>query len=75
MADINGPVTRKEFYAALIVVWLAIAIAFGNLEPKSGTLHPWMTYVYWGISLAVSLAYAVLVLRGRRPAKGKDMSS
>jgi len=64
MADINGCVTRKEFYAVLIVLWLFISLGF-----KPGGLQPWAVYFYWGVSLATALAYSILVFRGRNTNK------
>jgi hypothetical protein len=58
-------VTRTEFYAALTVLWLYVSFAFITFEPKSNA-QPWMSYLFWGCSLILSVAYAVLTLRNRK---------
>jgi len=60
--DKSAPVTRREFYSALVVIWLYMALVLGDLLRIEG--H-WTTGVLWAASIMCLLAYSVMTLRSR----------
>ncbi len=63
-------VTRKEFYTTLTALWLYVSFAF-----KPGVMQPWMSYLFWGCSLVLSVGYAVLSLRSWKTKHTDDVSA
>lgn len=70
IAKANIAVTRKEFYVALVVLWIFVSFA---LEPVAPVL--WVRYVSWGFSVSLVFAYAVLAWRSRKMDPGRDESA
>jgi hypothetical protein len=65
MAEGERPVyvTRREFYGALVMVWLYIQLAFGDLLRIEWR---WPTGLIWLASFAVMVLYLVQSIRAGR---------
>ena len=57
-------VTRREFYAALVVVWLYIMIVIGDLQRIEWR---WTMAIMWGVSILMMVSYSVISFRSGRP--------
>ena len=55
-----APVTRREFYAALGMLWLFIFFAFGDLARIEGN---WTTMLGALVAVAASVGYSVSSMR------------
>jgi hypothetical protein len=70
IAKADIAVTRKEFYAALVVLWMFVSFALEPVAPQ-----PWVRYVVWGCSVSLVIAYAVLAWRNRKTDPRGDVSA
>lgn len=68
MSDGNNTlnVTRREFYSALVVVWLYIMLVTGDLARVGGS---WTNWILWAASLFMVVAYSIKGFRARAASK------
>lgn len=66
MSRDNGsvPVTRREFYSALALIWLYIALVLGDLTRIETR---WTTVILFLAAIVSAFSYVVYLLRSRRP--------
>jgi hypothetical protein len=62
MADdsTNPPVTRKEFYVALAMIWLYIAIVIGQFLNDDAK---WSLYVLFAAALIMTFTFSIAGIR------------
>jgi hypothetical protein len=62
MADngTNPPVTRKEFYVALAMIWLYIAIVIGQFLKDDAK---WSLYVLFAAALIMTFTFSIAGIR------------
>ncbi len=59
-------VTRREFYSALVIIWIYIMLVLGNLFKAD---ERWTTGLLWAASLLMVIAYSVAAFLGK-PSRG-----
>jgi hypothetical protein len=64
-------VTRREFYAALVTIWLYIMLVLGDLFRLS---ERWITGFLWAAAFFMTIAYAWLSIRSGRDSQRNDKS-
>jgi hypothetical protein len=68
-ADKSTYVTQREFYSALSLLWLYIALVIGHLLTNDPSLSKWLL---WGVSLLLAFTYSgrsIWVLMKKQPDK------
>jgi hypothetical protein len=56
----NPPVTRKEFYVALAMIWLYIAIVIGQFLKDDAK---WSLYVLFAAALIMTFTFSIAGIR------------
>jgi len=71
MADdsTNPPVTRKEFYIALAMIWLYIAIVIGQFMKDDGK---WSLYILFAAALIMTVSFSIAGIRIAGKSKRTD---
>jgi len=72
MADdsTNPPVTRKEFYIALAMIWIFMAIVIGQLLKSDAQ---WSLYVLFAAALILTFTFSIAGIRIVGKSKRTDM--